>query len=150
MRPAREEPGFSVEAGAQATPAPLSRAPAGWQADPGKRTTSGGLEQRGDPIDHHGEFYDLDGALSRIRCHQQPRIPVYGGGGSQSAIDTLAPHLDVFMLWGEPLAATADFMARVRTAAGDNPVTFSLSTRPVLADTEGKAWDQSVKTKIYC
>lgn len=52
MRPAREEPGFSVEAGAHATPAPLSRAPAGWQADPGKRMTSGGLEQRGDPIDH--------------------------------------------------------------------------------------------------
>ena len=41
MRPAREEPGFSVEAGAHATPAPLSRAPAGWQADPGKMNDCG-------------------------------------------------------------------------------------------------------------
>jgi len=98
-----------------------------------------------EPFDHHGEFYKLVQAHSDIRCAREPRIPVYGGGGSQSAIDCLAPELDVFMLWGEPLAATEQFMARVNAgaAAGGNQLTFSVSTRPILADTEGKAWDRA-------
>jgi alkanesulfonate monooxygenase len=94
------------------------------------------------PFGHAGEFYRVDGAHADIRCRQQPHIPIYGGGGSDAAIESLAPHLDVFMLWGEPLADTAAFMARVRAAAarhGRAP-SFSLSTRPILADTEEKAW----------
>jgi alkanesulfonate monooxygenase len=55
----------------------------------------------------------------------------------------LSPSLDVFMLWGEPLAGTANFMARVRKAAGIQSITFSLSTRPILADTEDKAWNRA-------
>lgn len=95
------------------------------------------------PIYHEGEFYKFDGAYSEIKCHRKPLIPVYGGGGSDAAIELLSPGLDVFMLWGEPLAGTADFMARVRAAAGTQPITFSLSTRPILADTEDKAWDRA-------
>lgn len=95
------------------------------------------------PFDHEGEFYRFDGAYADIRCAQQPHIPVYGGGGSDAAIETLSPGLDVFMLWGEPLAETADFMARVRAAAGARPITFSLSTRPILGETEDKAWDRA-------
>ena len=96
-------------------------------------------------FDHHGDFYRVDGAYSQIGCFQDPRIPVYGGGGSDSAVAELSPHIDVFMLWGEPLDATSEFMQRVRQAASatQNPITFSLSTRPILADTEGKAWDKA-------
>lgn len=97
------------------------------------------------PFDHKGEFYDIQGAYADIRCRQSPHIPVYGGGGSDAAIQALAPHADVFMLWGEPLAATAAFMARVCDAAAkhDRRPTFSLSTRPILADTDDKAWDRA-------
>ena len=94
------------------------------------------------PFDHEGEFYRTRGTYAEIRCRQQPHIPIYGGGGSDAAIRSLAPHLDVFMLWGEPLKDTAVFMERVRrtaAAAGKRPA-FSLSTRPILADTEEKAW----------
>ena len=80
-----------------------------------------------------------------MRCRQQPHIPIYGGGGSDAAITALVPHVDVFMLWGEPLKDTALFMDRVRAAAamfGRKP-TFSLSTRPILAKTEGQAWDRA-------
>lgn len=98
------------------------------------------------PFDHQGEFYRVVGAHSEIRCRQTPHIPVYGGGGSDDAIQMLSPGLDVFMLWGEPLAETRAFMARVRAAAPANQrLTFSLSTRPILADTEGKAWDRAHK-----
>lgn len=98
-----------------------------------------------EPFDHEGSFYRTRGTYAEIRCRQQPHIPIYGGGGSDAAIRALAPHVDVFMLWGEPLKETALFMERVRRVAalcGRNP-TFSLSTRPVLAATEGAAWDRA-------
>ena len=97
------------------------------------------------PFDHHGEFYRTRGTWSEIRCRQQPHIPIYGGGGSDAAIRALAPHVDVYMLWGEPLKDTALFMERVRGEAalcGRKPA-FSLSTRPILAATEGQAWDRA-------
>lgn len=94
------------------------------------------------PFDHEGEFYRVDRAYADIRCAQQPRIPLYGGGGSDAAVACLAPHIDVFMLWGEPLAETAAFMDRVRAAAGSNTISFSVSTRPILGRTDGEAWDR--------
>jgi alkanesulfonate monooxygenase len=97
------------------------------------------------PFDHDGEFYRTRGTYSEIRCRQQPYIPIYGGGGSDAAVRALAPHVDVFMLWGEPLKDTALFIDRVLQEAapsGRDP-TFSLSTRPILAATEGAAWDRA-------
>ena len=97
------------------------------------------------PFDHTGEFYRTRGTWSEIRCRQEPHIPIYGGGGSDAAIRALAPHVDIYMLWGEPLRETAAFMDRVRQEAalsGRNP-SFSLSTRPILAATEGEAWDRA-------
>ena len=49
------------------------------------------------------------------------------------------------MLWGEPLTDTALFMDRVRrdAALSGRSLTFSLSTRPILAATEGAAWDRA-------
>jgi alkanesulfonate monooxygenase len=106
-----------------------------------------------EPFDFEGEFYRVRRASSEIRCAQTPRIPIYGGGGSVSAVDALAPHIDCFMLWGEPLADTAKFMDGVRQAAGareaeetpeaTDPITFSVSTRPILGRTEGEAWDKA-------
>jgi alkanesulfonate monooxygenase len=98
------------------------------------------------PFDYVGEFYRVLGAYSDIRCEQSPHIPIYGGGGSNDAIQALAPHVDHYMLWGEPLRETASFMARVTQvsiAAGKSPPRFSLSTRPILSETDDKAWDRA-------
>jgi len=98
-----------------------------------------------EPFDYQGEFYRTRGTYSEIRCRQQPYIPIYGGGGSGAAVKALAPHVDVYMLWGEPLKDTAVFIDRVRREAaphGRRP-TFSLSTRPILGDTEERAWDRA-------
>lgn len=96
-------------------------------------------------FDHDGEFYRVRGQRSAIRCVQEPCIPVYGGGGSDEAIAALAPHVDIFMLWGEPLAETKAFMERVRAAAapsGRRPE-FSVSTRPILGATTAEAWERA-------
>ena len=97
------------------------------------------------PFDHDGEFYRTRGTYAEIRCRQEPHIPIYGGGGSDAAIRALAPQVDVYMLWGEPLKDTALFMERVRreAALAGRSLTFSLSTRPILAATEGAAWDRA-------
>jgi alkanesulfonate monooxygenase len=97
------------------------------------------------PFDHEGEFYRTRGTWSEIRCRQQPHIPIYGGGGSDAAIRALAPHVNVYMLWGEPLKDTARFMDRVRREAarfGHSP-SFSLSTRPILEASEREAWERA-------
>ncbi len=99
-------------------------------------------ERRG--FDHDGEFYRVRGQRSLIRCVQEPHVPVYGGGGSDAAVEALAPNVDVFMLWGEPLAETAAFMKRVRGAAGGlGEPQFSVSTRPILGATTAEAWERA-------
>jgi alkanesulfonate monooxygenase len=97
------------------------------------------------PFDHQGEFYRVVGAYADIRCQQVPHMPIYGGGGSPAAIAALAPCVDVYMLWGEPLKATAAFMEEVRAVARPthHHLSFSLSTRPILGRTEGEAWDRA-------
>jgi alkanesulfonate monooxygenase len=97
------------------------------------------------PFDHEGEFYRTRATYAEIRCRQLPHVPIYGGGGSDAAIRTLAPHVDVYMLWGEPLKDTARFMDRVRREAARSSRTpsFSLSTRPILAATDAAAWDRA-------
>jgi alkanesulfonate monooxygenase len=98
------------------------------------------------PFDHDGEFYRVAAAFSEIRCAQSPHMPVYGGGGSAEAIAALAGAVDHYMLWGEPLRETAAFIAEVRraaAAAGAPSPRFSLSTRPILADTDARAWERA-------
>ena len=97
------------------------------------------------PFDHQGEFYRVVGAYADIRCLQVPHMPIYGGGGSPAAIAALAPFVDVYMLWGEPLKATAAFMEEVRAVARptNHHLSFSLSTRPILGRTDGEAWDRA-------
>jgi len=95
------------------------------------------------PFDFAGEYYQIEGAYSSIRCVAESGIPLFGGGGSDDAIRSLAPYLNTFMLWGEPLTDTETFMQRVRDAAGENQLRFSVSTRPILGKTEDEAWDRA-------
>jgi alkanesulfonate monooxygenase len=69
-------------------------------------------------------------------------IPVYFGGASAAAIPVAGKHADVYALWGETYDQVRELVARIRAAAepfGRQPK-FSLSLRPILADTEAEAW----------
>lgn len=93
-----------------------------------------------EPFDHQGEFYRFEGAFSHVKPID--RIPVFFGGSSPAAIPVGAELADVYMVWGEPRAALASFFDEVRAAAapfGRSP-SFSVSLRPILADTEDAAW----------
>jgi alkanesulfonate monooxygenase len=99
------------------------------------------------PFDHEGDHYAFTDFVSEVRPHQQPRIPLYFGGASETAIRVGARHADVFALWGEPLAETAEQIARVRAAAQAagrrEPPRISVSFRPILGDTDEQAWERA-------
>jgi alkanesulfonate monooxygenase len=72
-------------------------------------------------------------------------IPLFFAGASKPDISVGAEHADVYAFWGEPRAAVADRIATVRGAPagfGRRP-DFSLSLRPIIADTEDAAWERA-------
>ncbi|MCW2765049.1 MAG: Alkanesulfonate monooxygenase [Nocardioides sp.] len=92
------------------------------------------------PFDHEGEFYRVKQGWSSVR--PATPIPVYFGGASDDAIRVGGKHADVYAFWGEPLAGIAERIRQVRAAAAPyrrNP-RFSVSLRPIVADTEREAW----------
>jgi alkanesulfonate monooxygenase len=97
------------------------------------------------PVDFSGEFYDFEGAFSRVKPSGPDGIPLYFGGASEAAVRVGAEHADVYMLWGEPLDDIAARIAAVRQVAAEFGRTprFSLSCRPILADTEDAAWERA-------
>lgn len=94
------------------------------------------------PFDYAGRFYRIERGFSEIKPVHPKGIPVYFGGASPAALEVAGRHADTYALWGESLDQVRELIARVRAAAaphGRNP-RFSLSFRPILAETEETAW----------
>jgi alkanesulfonate monooxygenase len=94
------------------------------------------------PFDYAGKYYQVERGFGDLKPYLETGIPVYFGGASDAAIPVAGKHADVYALWGETHDQVRALIARVREAAavhGRSP-RFSLSLRPVLADTEEAAW----------
>ncbi|WP_201832735.1 LLM class flavin-dependent oxidoreductase [Microvirga zambiensis] len=94
------------------------------------------------PFDYDGRYYKVVGGFSEVKPQGPDGIPVYFGGSSEAALAVAGQHADIYALWGETYAQVAQTIERIRTAAapfGRTP-RFSLSLRPVLAETEEAAW----------
>ena len=100
-------------------------------------------EQR--PFDYAGDYYRVEAAISDIKPFQTPHPPLFFGGSSDEAYEMGAAHCDVFAMYGEPLAETAERIDRYRrlTARHGRDAAFNISFRPVIAATEGQAWDKA-------
>ncbi|NMR20506.1 LLM class flavin-dependent oxidoreductase [Cellulomonas fimi] len=96
-----------------------------------------------EPFDHEGEFYRYEGAFSAVKPHAP--VPIFFGGQSPEAVEVGARHADTFMLFGEPLAPTAERIALIRARAAElgREVELSVSLRPIVAQTEDAAWDKA-------
>ena len=97
-------------------------------------------------VDHAGQYYRFVQAKSDIDCYQSPHVPLYFGGASEIAIDVAARQSDVYAMWGEPLDAIGkkiqDVKLRMKSNGRNlNNIKFSVSTRPIVAETEKEAWD---------
>ena len=95
-----------------------------------------------EPFDHHGKFYHFDRVQSAVRTVSGQSLPIYFGGASDAAIDVAGKQADIYALWGETHAQVREITGRVNASAARHGRTlrYSLSLRPILADTEEKAW----------
>ncbi|NML16428.1 LLM class flavin-dependent oxidoreductase [Azohydromonas caseinilytica] len=94
------------------------------------------------PFDHEGAHYRYEKAFSEVKPLQKPHLPIYFGGASEAALRVAGKHADAYALWGESLEQTRELTQRVRAEAAQHGrgVRFSVSFRPILAETEAKAW----------
>ncbi|MEE1754673.1 LLM class flavin-dependent oxidoreductase [Streptomyces sp. SP18CS02] len=105
---------------------------------------------RHEPFDHQGEHYGFSDYVSDVFPVQQPRPGVSFGGSSPAAYAVGGAEADVYGLWGEPLAETAQQIASVREAAraagrADSP-RIQVAFRPIIAPTEELAWEKARRT----
>jgi len=101
-----------------------------------------------EPFDHEGTYYRFEGFRSDVRPYQ-PTIPISVGGSSADAYRVGGRHGDIFGLWGEPLAETAEQIASVNAvadAAGRPHPRIWVSFRPITAATDELAWERAHRT----
>lgn len=101
--------------------------------------------QESSPFDYEGEFFRYEGAFSSVKPVDPDGIPLYFAGASPAAIEIGAAEADVYAFWGEPRAAVAERMAAIEKVASTTGrrLRFSLSLRPIIADTENEAWEKA-------
>lgn len=97
-----------------------------------------------EPFDFTGEHYRLENFVSDVFPVQQPRPQISFGGSSAAAYAVGAAHSDIYALWGEPLAKTAEQIATITETAraagrADRP-RIQVAFRPILGATEELAW----------
>ncbi|SDN90966.1 LLM class flavin-dependent oxidoreductase [Lentzea jiangxiensis] len=101
-------------------------------------------------FDHDGEHYHFADFVSDVFPVQQPRPNVSFGGSSPAAYAAGGAEADIFCLWGEPLAETAQQIESVKQAAkaaGRTDVPrIQVAFRPIIAPTEELAWEKAHRT----
>src|SRR5271170_1520115 len=99
------------------------------------------------PFDFAGEFYRVQGAHSDVHPLQKPHPPLFFGGASDGALEMGARLCDVYAIYAEPRASTRERMTQFRARAAEFGRTpgFNVSVRPIIAPTEGAAWDKANK-----
>ncbi|MEW2544194.1 LLM class flavin-dependent oxidoreductase [Streptomyces sp. NPDC047002] len=103
-----------------------------------------------EPFDHEGEHYRFHDFVSDVFPVQQPRPGVSFGGSSPAALAAGGAEADVYCLWGEPLAKTAEQIeavhAAARAAGRATPPRIQVAFRPIIAPTEELAWEKAHRT----
>jgi len=99
------------------------------------------------PRDFEGAYYRFEGATPQVFPHDDRHLELFFGGSSPAAYTVGARHADTYMLWGEPLAGTAEQIATIEreTAAlgrAHRP-RVSVSFRPILGRTDADAWERA-------
>jgi alkanesulfonate monooxygenase len=99
------------------------------------------MESR-EPLTYRDKYYQVENGFSLVKPYNDRNIDIYVAGASEAAVEVAGRHADMFALWGETHDQVRDLTGRVCAAAathGRNPE-FSLSFRPIFADTEDAAW----------
>jgi alkanesulfonate monooxygenase len=94
-----------------------------------------------EPFDFEGRYYRARGIVQCVRPRQRPYPPLYFGGASEAAKDVGARYADVYMMWGEPLAAVRERVQEMTSLAAryERRLRFNVSFRTVIGRTEAEA-----------
>ena len=94
----------------------------------------------GRPVEHHGEFYDLELDAPRItRGRTCP--PFYFGGLSDDAREVAAAAADVYLMWPDTVAGAAAVVQDLsaRAASQGRELRFGFRCHVIVRDTESQA-----------
>jgi alkanesulfonate monooxygenase len=97
---------------------------------------------QGRTVDFAGDYYDIRGGV----IVPAPLWPdVYLGGSSPQALEVAARHADVYLTWGEPPAAVAEKLDRVReeARAAGRELRFGIRLHVIARDSSAEAWAQA-------
>ena len=96
----------------------------------------------GEETNFEGKHLSVKGAKALYPPVQTPYPPLYFGGSSDEAIDLAAEQVDVYLTWGEPPAAVAEKIARVRerAAKAGRTLRFGIRLHVIVRDTNEAAW----------
>lgn len=94
-----------------------------------------------------GTHYQFEDFVSDIFPAQSPRPQVSFGGSSPAAYAIGAAEADIYALWGEPLADTAEQIQTItdaaRAAGRTERPRIQVAFRPIIAATEELAWQKA-------
>jgi alkanesulfonate monooxygenase len=100
-----------------------------------------------EPFDYTGKHYRFADFVSDVFPVQQPRPRLSFGGSSAAAYQAGGAEADIYCLWGEPLARTAEQIESVRLAAKEAGRTdtprIQVAFRPIIAPTKAQAWEKA-------
>lgn len=102
-----------------------------------------GLWTSPDPVSLRGEHVAVESAVLGRRPEVVP--PVFFGGSSSSGIRVAARHADTYLTWGEPPAAVAEKLDRVRAAAAavGRTLDYGIRLHVISRDTSEQAWAEA-------
>ncbi|MFT4010657.1 MAG: LLM class flavin-dependent oxidoreductase [Nocardioidaceae bacterium] len=97
----------------------------------------------GETFDFRGEHLAVENAFLTQRPDPVPDL--YFGGSSPEGIAVAAKHADVYLTWGEPPAAVAEKLDRVRKAAADvgRELRFGIRLHTIARPTSAEAWTEA-------
>ncbi|KND39146.1 LLM class flavin-dependent oxidoreductase [Streptomyces acidiscabies] len=97
----------------------------------------------GEPYDHEGAHYRVAGGQLRKPPAELP--PVFFGGSSQAALPVAAKYADTYLTWGEPPAAVAQKIGRVRelAEAEGRELSYGIRLHVISRDTAAEAWAEA-------
>jgi alkanesulfonate monooxygenase len=97
----------------------------------------------GETVDFQGRYLSVQGSRLNNLPDTQPEI--YFGGSSPEGIEVAARHANVYLTWGEPPAAVAEKLDRVRAAASKHGRTlrYGIRLHTIARDTSEAAWAEA-------
>lgn len=96
-----------------------------------------------EPVTVRGEHIAVENAVLGRRPETVP--PIFFGGSSEAGIRVAARHADTYLTWGEPPAAVAAKLDRVRAAASaqGRELDYGIRLHVISRDTSEQAWAEA-------